>query len=389
MNLGMHTTLADANSKLDPEVIAIADSISPLMANEFGKVWDLFNNRPTPFITDEFEVLVRNYTTPEVSVQASGDGADWDTTDDVTALPVDSSYIDRITVGDVLKVESEIVVVKSVDRSGNTIDVYERGAGESTAVAHGHASAITAKVVGNAHEEGKVDAEAMAEGTTKFTNYTQLVEEVIDLSKADTDQARKVGLTADILRTEAVDRVMRDLARSAIEGVSRAPASGQPSMTRGLLRWLGLSAGIKTAVGGAFTETALKAIIQDVRLAGGTVNYIAMSPANKVLFNNFSSADSITVDNSARYTGRVLDGYLADGFGIIPVVVDLDMPNDQVAVGDSRKMVKGWKNNDTLRFVKETNTGSRENKETLQGKFGLAVENVGQSHGLLTGLTTS
>lgn len=388
MNLGMHTTLADANSKLDPEVIAIADNLSPLMANEFGKVWDLFKNRPTPFITDEFEVLVRNYTTPEIIVTASGASADWDTDSDTTALPVSASYIDRITIGDVIKVGSEIVVVKAVDRTGNTIDVYERGAGESVAVAHGIA-AITAKIVGNAHEEGKTNAEAMAEGTTKFTNYTQLVEEVIDLSKADTDQARKVGLTADILRTEALDRIMRDLARTAIDGVSRAPASGQPSMTRGLLRWLGLSQGIKTAVGGAFTETALKSIIQDVRLAGGTVNYIALSPANKVIFNGFSSADSVTVDNSARYTGRVLDGYLADGFGIIPVIVDLDMPNDQVAVGDSRKLVKGWKDNDTLKFVKETNVGSRENKETLQGKFGLAVENVGQSHGLLTGLTTA
>ncbi len=388
MDLGMHTTLVDANSKLDPEVIAIAESITPQMSNEFGKVWDLFTTRPTPFLTDEFEVLVRNYTQPQIIVTASGAGADWDTNNDTTALPVSASYIDRITVGDVLKVESEIVVVKSVDRTGNTIDVYERGAGESTNVAHG-VLAITAKVVGNAHEEGKVDAEAMAEGTTKFTNYCQLVEEVIDLSKADTDQARKTGMTADTLRREAVERVMRDLARSAVDGVSRAPATGQPSMTRGLLRWLGLTEGIKTNVGGAFTETALLNILKDVRLAGGVVNFIAMSPNNKTIFNTFSSADSITVDNSARYTGRVLDAYMADGFGLIPVIVDIDMPNDQIAVGDSRKLLKGWKTNDSLKFVKETNVGSRENKETLQGKFGLAVENVGQSFGLLTGLTTA
>ena len=58
-----------------------------------------------------------------------------------------------------------------------------------------------------------------------------------------------------------------------------------------------------------------------------------------------------------------------------------------VAVVDTRKMVKGWKVNDTLAFVPETNTSSRQNVETLQGKYGLAVENVGQSHGLLTGLT--
>ncbi len=388
MDLGMHTTLTDSNSKLDPEVIAIADKISPLMAKEFGRVWDLFKNRTTPFITDEFEVLVRNYTQPEIKVTASGAGADWDTNNDITALPVSASYIDRITVGDVVLVENEVLVVKAVDRSGNTIDVYERGAGESSPVAHGVAE-LTCKVIGNAHEEGKVDAEAMAEGTTKFTNYTQLVEEVIDLSKADTDQARKTGRTADTLREEAIERVMRDLARSAIYGVSRAPASGQPSMTRGLLQWCNLTAGIKTNVAGAFTETALKSILNDVRLAGGTVDFIAMAPANKTIFNGFSSADSITVDNAVRYTGRVIDSYMADGFGLIPVIVDLDMPKDMVVVGDSRKMEKGWKENDSLKFVKETNTSSRENKETLQGKFGLAVHNIGQSFGLLTGLTTA
>lgn len=388
MDLGMHTTLADSNSKLDPEVIAIASKITPLMANEFGRVWDLFSNRAVPFITDEFEVLVRNYTQPQVIVTASGGGADWDTNNDITGLPVDATYIDRITVGDVLLVQNEIVVVKAVDRTANTIDVYERGAGESANVAHG-VGAITAKVVGNAHEEGKVDAEAMAEGTTKFTNYTQLVEEIIDLSKADTDQARKTGRTVDTLREEAIERIMRDLARTAIYGVAVAPASGKPSMTRGLLQWLGLSAGIKTNVAGAFTETALKSILKDVRLAGGTVNFIAMSPNNKTVFNTFSSADSITVDNAQRVTGRVLDAYMADGFGIVPVIVDLDMPNDQIVVGDSRKLEKGWKENDTLRFVKETNTSSRENKETLQGKFALAVINVGQSFGLLTGLTTA
>lgn len=388
MDLGMHTTLADANSKLDPEVIAIADKISPLMAKEFGRIWDLFTNRTTPFTTDEFEVLVRNYTQPEIKVTASGAGADWDTNNDITGLPVSATYIDRITVGDVVLVENEVVVVKAVDRSGNTIDVYERGAGESANVAHGVAE-LTCKVIGNAHEEGKVDAEAMAEGTAKFTNYTQLVEEIIDLSKADSDQARKVGMTADILREEAIERVMRDLARTAIYGVAVAPASGKPSMTRGLLQWLGLSAGIKTNVAGAFTETALKSILLDVRLAGGTVNFIAMSPANKTIFNGFSSADSITTDNANRVTGRVLDAYMADGFGIIPVIVDLDMPKDQVVVGDSRKLEKGWKNNDTLRFVPETNVSSREKKETLQGRFGLAVHNVGQSFGLLTGLTTA
>jgi len=386
MDLGMHTTLADANSKLDPEVLAISARITPQNASEFGRVWDLFTPRSTPFITDEFEILVRNYTNPQVTVTASGSGADWDSTGDVTALPVASGEIDRITIGDVLKVENEIVVVKAVDRSAFTVDVYERGAGESVAEAHG-TGAIVATIVGNAHEEGKVQPEAMAEGTTKFTNYMQLVEESIDLSKADTDQARKTGRTADVLKMEALERVIRDLAQSSIYGVSRAPAAGQPAMTRGLLTWLQLSGGISTNVGGAFTETALKGILNDVRMAGGSPNAIVMSVAKKNAFNAFTSADATRQDVNDKSAGRIIERYLADGLGALPVVVDLDFPDDMVAVVDTRKMVKGWKVNDTLAFVPETNTSSRQNVETLQGKYGLAVENVGQSHGLLTGLT--
>ena len=55
------------------------------------------------------------------------------------------------------------MVVKSVDRSGNTIDVYERGSGDTSGATH--STGATAKIVGNAHLEGVVDAEAMAETT--------------------------------------------------------------------------------------------------------------------------------------------------------------------------------------------------------------------------------
>lgn len=386
MDLGLHTTLKDENSKLDPEVLAIAARITPTQAKEFGRVWDLFRSRSAPFVTDEFEILVRNYTKPNVRVTASSSGSDWDTDSDTSDLPVDSDDIDRITIGDVLKVEDEIVVVKEVDRGANTIDVYERGAGESSASAHG-TSEITADIVGNAHEEGKVQPDAMAEGTTKFTNYMQLVEEVVDMSYADTEQARKTGRTGDVLKAEAMERVMRDLARSAIYGVSREPASGQPSMTRGLLQWLGLSGGISTNLGGSFTESSLRNILNDVREEGGSPNAIVMSIANKVEFNSFTSADATRQDVGDRQLGRIVESYLADGLGAIPVVVDIDFPDDTVAVVDSNKLTKGWKKGDSLRYSKHSDTHPRQNKELLHGKFGLAAENVGQSHGLIENIS--
>jgi len=102
MDLGLHTTLDDTESILDPEVIAISERINPLMAKEFGKVWDLFTTRTKPFETDEYEVLSRNYTAPEVSTGAiTVDGSEWNSDSDITALEVTAATIDRITIGDV------------------------------------------------------------------------------------------------------------------------------------------------------------------------------------------------------------------------------------------------------------------------------------------------
>ncbi|MDF1498527.1 MAG: DUF5309 family protein [Patescibacteria group bacterium] len=385
MDVGLHTTLLDSNSILDPEVVAITERINPLMAKEFGKVWDLFTTRSKPFETDKFEVLNRNYTAPEIVITASGVGADWDTDSDITALPVTTGG-DRIQVGDILLVESEIVVVKIVN-SSTSIDLFERGAGESTAAAHG-TGAITAKIIGNCNQEGTVNGRALAESTTQVYNCLQIIEEVIDLSKADTDQARKTGRTEDVLKSEAMERVMRKLARTSIFGTYRLNTADYAGMTRGMLNHMEqLSGAIKTAVSGAYTETALKNILDDVRAAGGTVNAIVMSVTNKRIFNSFTGADQIQVDRGERTGGHVLDGYIADGFGVIPAIVDIDFPNTYVAVVNTRYMSKGWKVNDQLKFVPETNVNSRERKETLQGKFGLVMEGVGKTHGLLTAIS--
>lgn len=229
----------------------------------------------------------------------------------------------------------------------------------------------------------------MVEETDLYTNYCQLVEEKIDLTKADSDQARKTGQTVATYEDEAMTRVKRDLARTAINGTARVGTKTIPAMTRGLLGWLGLSDGIKTAVGGAFTQTVLDTMLNNIRVEGGKPNAIVMSVNNKKAFNAFTSADAINQDVKDPTTGRVVETYIADGLGGIPVIVDLDMPNDQVAIVDTNKLSKGWKVGDELRMVDEPPVNSRQMAKTIQGKFGLAVENIGQSHGLLTGLTTS
>ena len=387
MEIGLHYTYDDTVSKLDPEIIAIAKRITPQDADEFGRVWELFGVGQRPLETDEFEILKRQYTKPDITVTASGGAADWDTVGDITALPVTTADALILTVGDVLLVEDEIVVVKSVDRGSDAIDVYERGAGETVAAAHG-TSAVQVQIIGNANIEGAVDIEAMTEETSLYTNYAQLVEEKIDLTKANSDQARKTGQTVQTYQDEAMMRVKRDLARTAINGTAGAGTKILPALTRGLLPWLNLSDGLKTAVGGAFTQVTLDNQLDTIRQEGGKPNAIVMSVANKRLFNAFTSADQINQNVEDKTTGRIVETYIADGLGGIPVVVDLDMPNDQIAIVDTNKLTKRWKTNDDLRLVDEPPVNSRQEAQTIQGKFGLAVENIGQSHGLLTGLTT-
>lgn len=386
MDLGLHTTLTDSNSILDPEVIAIADRITPVQAPEFGRVWDLFTTRETPFETEIYDVLTRNYTAPQVTLGTVGSGTDWNSTSDTTALPITSGTIDRITVGDILLVDSEIVVVSAVDRSGNTIDVYERGAGDTSGATH--TTSTVAKIIGSSHVEGTANAEAMAETTGKVTNYCQLVEETIDLSKADSDQARKTGRTEIALKSEALERVMQDLARSAIYGTARAATSTIPAMTRGMLSYLSdISGALTTSVGGAFTETVLKNELDTIRAAGGTVNAIVLSIANKRIANSFTGADAIQTTRNDREGGQVLDAYIADGHGRIPFVVDIDMPDSKVALVNTRFMEKGWKINDQLSFVPFTNVNPRERKDLLAGKFGLSMSGIGRTHSLLTNIS--
>ena len=383
MDLGLHTTLIDTNSIANPEIAALTESINVTNAKEFGRVWDLFQPRATAFETDKFEVLARNYTAPTFSYTASSaDG--WDSASDTTTLAI--TDISNISIGDILLVESEIVVVSAVN-STTSVDVYERGAGDTNGARHGTSG--SGKIIGNAHIEGTANARAMAEETALVYNYCQLVEEVVDLSKADTDQARKTGRTEPVLKQEALTRIMRDLARTAIYGTGREGTASYPATTRGLLSHLNdVSGAIKTAVTGAFTEDTLQAILDDVRVTGGTVNAIVLSVANKRIANGFTGADSTVATRDDRTGGKVLDGYLADGFGVIPFIVDIDMPDDMVAVVNTNMLSKGWKVNDMLGFVPFTNVNPRENKQLLAGKFALIVEGVGKTHGLLTGLTT-
>lgn len=118
-----------------------------------------------------------------LSVTASGAGADWDTTNDITALPVVTAQITKLKVGDVLQLPTggEHVIVSSINTAGQTIDLVKRGWGGTTATAQGTA-AFTIEIIGNAQVDGSDPQEASYYAPSEKYNYVQIFEDVLAVS---------------------------------------------------------------------------------------------------------------------------------------------------------------------------------------------------------------
>lgn len=150
------------------------------LVNFLPKIKDLFGMGVTAQKHEWIEDSARAET---LSCTASGSAADWDTNSDITALPVAAGEIVKLRVGDVLLLPTgdEVVVVKSIDLTGNTIDLYSRGHGSSTATAQG-TSAFTVKIVGNAQVENGDPLDGNFTTQVREYNYTQIFEDVADVS---------------------------------------------------------------------------------------------------------------------------------------------------------------------------------------------------------------
>lgn len=117
-----------------------------------------------------------------ITLTASGAGADWDTNNDITGLPVPAGTIARLKEGSMLKLGTgEVVRVKSVDTVGNTIDLTKRGHGSTAAAAQG-AVAFTAYIIGDAQTDGDDPIDSSYLAPTDAYNFVQILEEVISLS---------------------------------------------------------------------------------------------------------------------------------------------------------------------------------------------------------------
>lgn len=386
---GYFTEFSDPVTKADPVVAAVAKAIE---LNQWtGKVYESMGAPSVQLSSKEYEVYTRSKT---ARVGAVGTGG-WDDTK-TADLPVSADFAKGITRGTVLEVGDEAVIVKTVDRSANTISVFQRGDG-GTAAAHTAADPI--RVIGFAGNDTDLkDVEGYHEKTAVYKNFVQSVFEIIDwtlhgeyMRKGMTDAQAK----ATLIR-EAEIRVAELLSMMAVNGYKLDSQNGKTRyMSAGLLRQLADNAGgtreiLTYNVNGDLTEEKLLAAVKQCFLAGGAPDTIWCSPTVKSYINAFNSANSslaINANKEDHGAGGLYVDHLDFEGNVLNVRVDAAIPDGKVAVVKQADLKKGWLENDGLRLVDEPSPSSRETRKSLQGSVGFIVENVGLNHILLTGIT--
>lgn len=378
-SLGQVTDFDDPNTILTPSIMATAKAVN--LPKNKGVFYQLMRAPRQAISQKKFQLNGRTVTGMSGVV---GDGAatGWDNSA-TTGLAMTVGAMNVVTIGSVIKVESEVVVVSAVDRSANTIDVFARGMGGTTAAAHADTTAFS--VVGFAGRDVDLkNVESRSESTFEYINYAQTVFETIDYVQSEALTGRK-GLDSvnliPVLREEAMKRVARVLSTSAINGYKHAGSKSIPYLSAGLLSQLSDDASgtrplNRYNANGALTEAKLKAALKDT-FDKGNPDTILTSPTNKEVFNNFVA--SRVVERADRIAGSTVMQYEYEG-ALLDIVVDADIPDTNVPIVTLDRCQKGFLEGDVIRYQDEPKVSSREHRESLQGSIGFIIEGVGYDH---------
>ncbi len=332
----------------------------------------------------EFEIYDRSVTAIS-GVVGDGAGNGWNSSD-TTNLKVPAAGVNVLTAGHVLLVESEQVVVKSVNRSANTIDVVARGHGSTSGASH--ADTVAFKVIGTAANPSDLkNVEGFSELTGKFGNYCQRVVAVLDQEFDDEIQARKAIEQNPQLLMEAMNRVAKNCYSTAIHGVKSMKTKTSPYTTAGILEQLSSGGGQRPALRlNSASYKDLTKLFEDaleiVWAAGGNPNAILLSPSNKRLLNPLMQQFKVgSVGQKSGVIGTEAASTFFYDEAELELVADKDMPNDRIEIVTMDKLYKGWRAKDTLRGPnKEPSDSSLETRMSIYGSMFIAVEGVGVNH---------
>lgn len=310
---------------------------------------------------------------------------------DTTGLEVPKATMDILDIGKAVKVGEEIVIVKNLDRDDNTISVFSRGAGWTTAAAHADGTELLVHSV--AIPEGANIGEGLFQERQKTTNTVQLMEKQAKVTYTEAQQERKLaGDLLDEKVQEEMEDLMEDLNNAAIYGAfdEGDPSGGIPAMTRGLINSIleGGNPKLVNVTAGEFTEQRMLDTLHEIWKEKGRIDTITLSVDNKRKANSFGSFRERVADVRENRIGQSTDSVEVDGLGVIYFTVDHGLRNDTVVYCNTPDMSKHFFKNDVLRVVDTSDpTNPRQIQKSIMGQLGYNYKNINRNFALDTNLS--
>jgi hypothetical protein len=309
---------------------------------------------------------------------AVNDATGWDDSS-TTGLAVDDAS--KFQDGHIILVDNEKLVVKTADVSGNTIDVYTRGFGDTAAATHNDDVVIF--IIGMARLEGDdADYGPITDLTAPY-NYTSIFQKAIKVS--GTLQAiSQHGIDDEYMyqANKAVPHLLRLVERMAFYGERVEGSASSPRSAGGLSTFI---ASNNVDAGGAIAKADVDSLMEEIIMGGGYPDLLVMNPrvANdlRALLDN---SNFIRVSQDENKLGVDAIERVMTQYGELELVMDRWCPLSTAYVLQSDKI--GFYALRPFEAYELSRSGDSLKGEVV-GEFSLLVANE-KAHGKITGITS-
>jgi hypothetical protein len=285
--------------------------------------------------------------------------------------------------GDIIKIDSELMLINSIATDTLNILAGGRGYGGSTAAAHLTLAPI--RLLSNANVQDAPQGAARTTTKTGLFNFTQLYEDTIVVTS--TAQAIKKWveqneMDAQLMRALKVAWIQWE--RTLLDGRKVAASSGVASAMDGILVRIATNAYAKA--GALLVEDFILQALEDSWKQGGEPDTIVLNSFNKRQANKFLDSQRMTT-RVDRIAGSIIDTYTSD-FGTADIVLDRNMPTDTVLILDRKRIGFGPLRDHSLSAAPvETSTRTKKAMQII-GQYTSETRNE-KAHAKITGLATS
>lgn len=299
------------------------------------------------------------------------------TTNTTTLTVTDASIFQP---GHVINIDSEYMVINTVDTANNTVTVHSRSYGGTNAT---HATTSTIEIVGMARLEGDdADYGPIVDITAPY-NYTAIFQKALNVS--GTQQVIDQYGIADEFSYQAnkgVPELSRLVERAIFHGVRAAGSATTPRSFGGLGTFITDNT---VDANGAIAKSDIDNAMEYAMLDGGRPDLFVVNPS---VMNDvralLDSSSFVRVEQSNSVFGMSAITQMQTQYGNLRVVESRWCPVSKAYLLDSRKV--GLYTLRPFQWYELAKTGDSKKGE-LVGEFSLAVAND-KAHAVITGITS-